>query len=291
MKLDLSFLKPNVNLVYLVQSITVVIVLLVTEHLTEEHFTCQCNGWSTVFVWLYFVMPAVGSSTFVWSLQQRKIFMTKSCSKCCSEGQICRCLHSWWDAQYPGLCWIVILLIDGKYAACGMYSNCDSTMTTVKITSLGMEVNILISKTIGFIVLAAIVLIHLIYQLWDSCCQSHEGRYKEMYNAQLEKDKEKLVMKYIKKCSENRAARYEREVEKMTKGILAGGGQGLPHQRIAESQSAGEDGDHPEDEVVPLQTIAESQSAGGGGNGICEEDIALERILVIIDKACHLKKR
>ncbi|KAJ8267424.1 hypothetical protein COCON_G00125960 [Conger conger] len=225
----------------LVQSITVVIVLQATELLTEVHFTCQCNSWSTVFVWLYFAMPAVGFSTFVWSLQQRKIFRTKSCGedctciKCCTAGQMCKCILSCWKMLYPGLCWIVILLIDGKYAACALYRGCQED-SSAELTVKDLAYNILISKTIGFVVLAAIVLSYLIYLLLGSCCQSHEGRYEKIYRAQLKKDREKLAMQYIKKCSEKRAARYEREVEEETKDILAGGrfkmsASGAPDQR------------------------------------------------------------
>ncbi|KAG9329758.1 hypothetical protein JZ751_029756 [Albula glossodonta] len=47
----------------------------------------------------------------------------------CSYAQ----LKNFKELLYPALCWVVILLIDGKYLACGLYSKCNSTMTTVDL--------------------------------------------------------------------------------------------------------------------------------------------------------------
>ncbi|KAJ8334985.1 hypothetical protein SKAU_G00406240 [Synaphobranchus kaupii] len=123
-----------------------------------------------------------------------------------------RCFRSWLRTLYPAFCWVVILLIDGKYAACGLYSKCNSTMSTVDMKDPEIVHIMTLSKISGFSAIAAFVLFYFIYLCCDCFCRSPADRYEEMYRSKLKKEREKFARNYAKTCSKNRATRCEKEV-------------------------------------------------------------------------------
>lgn len=218
--MDWSFLRHSKKIIYLLQNITVLIFLQITEQLMEPIFICQCNVYSMCFVIMYFIIPAAAFSAFACSLQQGNIFTVHSSClkwfkkpngsngfKCCS----CRCKDicgfflSLFKTLYPALCWVVILLIDGKYLACGLYSKCDSNMSTVNTKDLEMVQGMVVSKVCGLGVVAVFALLYFICPYLVCCCRSDADRYEEMYMSQLEEDREEFARTYAEMCSKNRA--------------------------------------------------------------------------------------
>ncbi|KAG9329757.1 hypothetical protein JZ751_029755, partial [Albula glossodonta] len=119
------------SVISLVQGISVIILLQVTEHLMEPHFTCPCNKYRFLFLCLFFIVPAIAFIVFSLFLNEVSTLLVKYCTKSKKRKYICSLssLKITGMILYPPVCWLVILLIDGKYVACGWYRKCNSTMT------------------------------------------------------------------------------------------------------------------------------------------------------------------
>ncbi|KAI1902386.1 hypothetical protein AGOR_G00044230 [Albula goreensis] len=228
-----SFLNQITKAVALVQKITVAILLQLTEMLTESVFTCPCkNHWGSAFVTLYFVAPAFAFAAFAFSLQQGTIFLKKICgnknnrgpnpspngntdskegnsgNRCCNY--FCEILsQSCWRtlgmSLYTAVCWVVILLIDGKYLACAMYKKCNGTMTNAGMKDPEMLDNMMKSKVIGLVAVLIFVLGYFIYLVVECQCQTPDQRYEKIRTRMLEENMEKHAMEGAKMGAEKSA--------------------------------------------------------------------------------------
>ncbi|KAJ8273774.1 hypothetical protein GJAV_G00105370 [Gymnothorax javanicus] len=210
--MDWSFLSSSTNLINLIRNITVVILLQITEQLTEPFFTCQCNKNRNAFVGMYFITPAVAFSTLALSLEGRKIFTYEWICKGCEKTSLFFC-----KLLYPAVCWVIILLIDGKYLGCALYNRCNNTVTTVSNSDPEMIYEIIKSKVIGFSMLLACLLIYVLF-LVGNCLRSPAYRYERMYLSQLDKEREEFAKEYMKMCSKNRATLCETSLSRKTEG-------------------------------------------------------------------------
>ncbi|KAJ8334988.1 hypothetical protein SKAU_G00406270 [Synaphobranchus kaupii] len=293
------------SIIYSVQNITVAILLQITEHLMEPLFTCPCSGYKTCFVWMYFLIPAAAFTAFTSSLQHGNTFMKTCRAKycpCCGgkyrdakvawcKNECLHCFRSWLRTLYPAFCWVVILLIDGKYAACGLYSKCNSTMSTVDMKDPEIVYIMTLSKIGGFTLVGVCAVSYLIYMCWYSS-RSPADRYEEMYRSRLKEDREEFARKYVKMCSEKGAERCEKDLKK-TANKRQSEARVIepPEARVAEPPEA-RVGEQPETRVgeQPEARVREQPgTAGGGDPEVLELDSAT--IVEIIEKNFDLKSK
>ncbi|KAJ8273772.1 hypothetical protein GJAV_G00105350 [Gymnothorax javanicus] len=217
--MDWSFLKFNLKVIYLIQNITVAILLQITELLMEPVFICPCNELRICFVTTYFTVPAAALTAFALSHQEGKVFIEfPKCSgeksQSCLQGTF-QCLLSLLKILYPAMCWTVILLLDGKYAACGLYNKCNCTLCAVDLKDPELLNDMMKSKLLGFAIIAGFVLLYFIFLFWN-CRQSAAYRYERMYLSQLEDDREEFAKKYMKMCSKKRTKECEKSLSRKT---------------------------------------------------------------------------
>ncbi|KAI1902387.1 hypothetical protein AGOR_G00044240 [Albula goreensis] len=219
--IDCSFLKEAKSVISLVQGISVIILLQVTEHLMEPHFTCPCNKYRFLFLCLFFIVPAIAFIVFSLFLNEVSTLLVKYFNK--SKDRIYRCSLSSLKITgmilYPPLCWLVILLIDGKYVACGWYRKCNSTMTHADMKDPEVLEDITMSKVCGFAVLGLfVILAYPLYLCHEHCCSSPEARYNDMLKEKLEKKKGQFPGEYAETLIEEKAKECKTKLDEERQG-------------------------------------------------------------------------
>ncbi|KAG9335687.1 hypothetical protein JZ751_004340, partial [Albula glossodonta] len=139
---DCSFINETMAIVVL-KKVSVLILLQIFEHLMEPLFSsCPCNSYQGPFICLYFIVPAFSFTVLAISLKWGKNVLRDCKSRGCSWYK----LFQFRVLIYPAVFWVVILLIDGRYLACGLYTKCNGTMTTVDMKDPEMVEKMAISK-------------------------------------------------------------------------------------------------------------------------------------------------
>ncbi|KAG9329759.1 hypothetical protein JZ751_029757 [Albula glossodonta] len=223
------------------KKVSVLILLQIFEHLMEPLFSsCPCNSYQGPFICLYFIVPAFSFTVLAISLKWGKNFLRDCKSRGCSWYK----LFQFRVLIYPVVFWVVILLIDGRYLACGLYTKCNGTMTTVDMKDPEMVEKMAISKIFGYsLLLVTVLLLYGTYLLCENCCRSPEDRYEDMYRRKLEAQKEEYTKKYAKEFIDKRAqecdSRLQQELDRLLSAreelTSTGEGQSAP---AGEEQSA-----------------------------------------------------
>ncbi|KAG9335686.1 hypothetical protein JZ751_004338 [Albula glossodonta] len=202
--------------------------------------------WGLAFVILYFTVPAFAFAAFAFSLHQDKIFLKKiwdsngsddggtnptgnsnngdtnpspngntdstagnsgnRCRNYCCEILSQSCWRTLGMSLYTAVCWGVILLIDGKYLACAMYTKCNDTMTNVEENDPEIQDKMVISKVIGLVAVFIFVLGYFIYLVVECQCETPDQRYKKIRTRMLEENMEECAIKGAETWAKERAA-------------------------------------------------------------------------------------
>lgn len=106
-------------------ALTVMVIVQTTENIIEKEFLCPCDSKiKSIYVLLIFCAPFVVLTCFTATLQ------TKSRICCGSLNRTFSC-KIFFSILYPGFCWVVILLLDGKYLECADSKDCMNGTSTV----------------------------------------------------------------------------------------------------------------------------------------------------------------
>ncbi|KAG7457577.1 hypothetical protein MATL_G00228660 [Megalops atlanticus] len=115
---------------------------------------------------------------------------------------------------YLAACWIVILLIDGKYWACAQFTRCGNATGVADMKDPEMVENMVKSKCIGLYVVFGMMLVY-IGNLVLEIYRSPKDRYEEMYERLLKDDREEYIRAYAKTRSQIRATRCKETLENL----------------------------------------------------------------------------
>nr|XP_015194812.1 PREDICTED: uncharacterized protein LOC107076009 [Lepisosteus oculatus] len=218
---DFSFLREKLRIGGVVRSVSVVVLLQIVEQLTEQTFSCPCNEFRQWFAALYFATPAavlVVLTAAAARCQKRILFNPCQCGRPCRSpcgspcGRYCEDGSSLFNmipkCLYPASCWIVILLIDGKYFACFAVSKCENGTVDINDAE-GMKYQAE-SKVSGFAIVLIFAVSYFIY-LMLLCCREPEKKYKHRYKKTQRKEREESVRKF----AEERAKHEVRLIEEI----------------------------------------------------------------------------
>lgn len=104
-------------------NVVISFLLVVLEKLLDMEFVCPCKKWSenASFVSAFFILPAVLAFLLMISLQIGTVTSAESNkkSKFCEEPKR-QTKEIDKNCIIPAVAWIIILLFDGRYVACGM---------------------------------------------------------------------------------------------------------------------------------------------------------------------------
>ncbi|KAG9349959.1 hypothetical protein JZ751_026312 [Albula glossodonta] len=192
----------------IVQNVTVIVLLKLTDTLMSPYFTCPCTNLRSLLVGLYFTGPSLAFTALTISLSKRGVFEALGCGGCCKGGagygRSCTspALCSLWRKSivslYPAMCWVTILFIDGKYYACLHLGTCSNITAGDMKSPEGIKLQVE-SQILGFGLVVLVSILSLCFYLYECLCSSPEDRYRKLFNKKLEKAKELHIKEYVKK--------------------------------------------------------------------------------------------
>ncbi|KAI1896299.1 hypothetical protein AGOR_G00093360 [Albula goreensis] len=171
----------------IVQNVTVIVLLKLTDTLMSPYFTCPCTNLRSLLVCLYFTGPSLAFTALTISLSKRGVFEALGCGGCCKGGagygRSCTspALCSLWRKSivslYPAMCWVTILFIDGKYYACLHLGTCSNITAGDMKSPEGIKLQVE-SQILGFGLVVLVSILSLCFYLYECLCSSPEDRSK-----------------------------------------------------------------------------------------------------------------
>lgn len=121
------------------------IILAVAEKMLEEDFVCSCNeDYRNVEVFLHFLIPILFCLVVLLQLlaeyEQQSYMVIKT-------------------FLFSAFLWIVLLLIDGRYVACAVFSPHAPCNNTIDVKELQSTSEFFLSKLVGFLLLYSVLLL------------------------------------------------------------------------------------------------------------------------------------
>ncbi|XP_058865161.1 uncharacterized protein si:dkeyp-122a9.2 [Acipenser ruthenus] len=213
-------------------ALTVMVIVQTTENIIEKEFLCPCDSKiKSIYVLLIFCAPFVVLTCFTATLQ------TKSRICCGSLNRTFSC-KIFFSILYPGFCWVVILLLDGKYLECADSKDCmNGTSTVNEHIPRATEYKKVWSQVAGLCLLCVMSLCFLICSFSYSCSITpnyneqpsedtvHNAFITSMYHNQMEDQLEECLKTFTKeKCKAaidqlNRQFYKENESYKIDKNL------------------------------------------------------------------------
>ncbi|XP_066579412.1 uncharacterized protein LOC136769503 [Amia ocellicauda] len=217
----------------LLLSITVALLLMLLEYIVQQDFVCPCKYWK-LKVALWFVGPFVTLSVFSLLLKSKGMMLCGMFKVNCGDMSCCTawcclsfqsCCRSSFQILYPGLCWCLILFLDGRYINCGFQDPCaNGTLTRNKTLPPTPEGEL--TQVIMFYIIFALPLLYILCcfplctccysatsnrSAWYNCC-SAEAVNEELERVEVESTLEEYVVKLRQDRVQQKIAQLKKEL-------------------------------------------------------------------------------